>query len=436
MGLLAAAVPAVDRTPVLDGIGDGSADGVNGESWRRAEWLLAALVPVVIALRIAVIPQIQVTAGALLAFALIPVWWPAAVRFAGARLLLLLAVLAAISGAFLTLMAARDHQVSLISTLAGGAQLLGAAACLGLLLWARTKIGTAWLGVLFGVGLLLGFSSSGDLYAANPWRFGFSVPVTVLVLALCDAGRRRGLALVAVLALAAVSALTDARSSFALLLLTAAVLAWQLRPLQNTRGGSASRRLLGLGLLAAAAYNVGQAAILNGFLGVRTQQRTLQQVTETGSLILGGRPELTATLALMRDRFYGFGTGTFPNFHDISVAKAGMAAINYDPNNGYVDNWMFGHGIALHSVIGDLWAQAGILGLCFTALVLAVTVYAVLSRMASNVASALLVYVCLKTSWNLFFGPWYSSLLILVLALALGMVERKVSSGPAVPVPG
>jgi O-antigen ligase len=118
------------------------------------------------------------------------------------------------------------------------------------------------------------------------------------------------------------------------------------------------------------------------------------------------------------------------------VAKAGMAAINYDPNNGYVDNWMFGHGIALHSVIGDLWAQAGLLGLCFTALVLAVTVYAVLSRMASNVASALLVYVCLKTSWNLFFGPWYSSMLILVLALALGMVERTRSSRPARGVPG
>ena len=48
--------------------------------------------------------------------------------------------------------------------------------------------------------------------------------------------------------------------------------------------------------------------------------------------------------------------------------------VNYDPNNGYVENWMFGHGYALHSTFGDLWAQYGLLGLVFVAFILGLVV--------------------------------------------------------------
>ena len=44
-----------------------------------------------------------------------------------------------------------------------------------------------------------------------------------------------------------------------------------------------------------------------------------------------------------------------------------MIDINYDPDNGYVNNFMFGNGIELHSGIGDLWAFMGPVGLVVAA---------------------------------------------------------------------
>jgi hypothetical protein len=304
-------------------------------------------------------------------------------------------------------------------------------ASFGFLLWAREKLGDAVLATAFGFGLLLGVSRTSALYATNPWRFGYSVAVTVLLLGLCVATRRRWLPLLVTLALAAVSAITDARSSFALLLLTAALLAWQLRPLQTTRRSSALRGILGLGLFGVLIYNVGQLLIVNGYLGSSTQQRSVQQINETGSLILGARPEVTATLALMRDNPMGFGSGTLPNYHDITVAKTGMANINYDPNNGYVENWMFGQGYSLHSVTGDLWAQSGVLGLVLVATVLVMTVRGLSRRISVSAASALLLYVSLKTLWNLAFGPFYSSISILELSLALTLLPKATAPPPA-----
>ena len=63
----------------------------------------------------------------------------------------------------------------------------------------------------------------------------------------------------------------------------------------------------------------------------------------------------------------GFGVGENPTPGDAYVAKAGMAAIGYDPNNGYVEHDMFGSGFELHSVFGDLWAHCGLVGLVLAA---------------------------------------------------------------------
>src|SRR3712207_9122030 len=46
-----------------------------------------------------------------------------------------------------------------------------------------------------------------------------------------------------------------------------------------------------------------------------------------------------------------------------SDLKAGMAQIGYQPNNGYVETYMFGGQFKLHSVIGDAWAYFGVAGI-------------------------------------------------------------------------
>ncbi|MET1004303.1 MAG: hypothetical protein ABWX96_02075 [Propionibacteriaceae bacterium] len=416
-------------TAVSDGRGQlpaaGTPDLMAGQdSWAQAGWLrterlLAVAVTVVLAMRIVVLQQILLTAGDLLVFGLTPLWFGTVRRYASARVLLLLGVAAAVFGGILSIFSASDHVVRVGQFGSMTVLMLGLLAGFGFLLWAREKLGDAVLATVFGLGLLIGVSGDGALYSSNPWRFGFSVAVTVLALGLCHLTHRRGLELVVVVALCLVSALTDARSTFAILLLTATLLAWQARPLRTSRRGSAMRGALGLAVVAALVYNIGQALILNGLLGAKTQQRSIAQVDRAGSLILGGRPEIAATLSLLRDHIWGYGSGTIPNLHDINVAKAGMRAINYDPDNGYVEDYMFGHGYSLHSVAGELWALFGILGVAFAVAIMVVVLKRLGLAVTSQTASAILLYVSLKTIWNLLFAPWYSSLAILMLTLAL-----------------
>jgi len=81
-----------------------------------------------------------------------------------------------------------------------------------------------------------------------------------------------------------------------------------------------------------------------------------------GAVVFSARPELGASWALFQNRPWGYGAGVKPRFEDLWVAKQGMAALGYDPENGYVENFMFGGRIELHSGLMDMWAAASIPG--------------------------------------------------------------------------
>ncbi len=399
--------------------------------------MLAAVGTVLIAARINVWSLL--TLGDLVALAAIPLWIGTLRRFGSARLIFGLGVLTIPVGAFLTALSSTDHVVRSGTLSAGLTLMVGMLAGLGFLLWARLRMKTSTLVILYGIGQLIGISSAGGLFASNPWKFGFSVPVTVIILGVTLAARRRGAELAAILALTTISAFTDARSSFAILLCTAALAAWQLRPSGPHRRASATRAVLGLVAIVVVVYNLGQALILSGLLGVATQQRSLRQLDEAGSLILGGRPEIAATLALIRDNVIGFGTGIVPNYHDVVVVKEAMSRLNYDPNNGYVENHMLGNGFALHSIFGDLWAQAGLVGLLFVLVLVIVIVSRLGQLITTKAATGIVLYLAIRSLWNIVFAPWYSSISLMVLLLALILAPRpsadptvRVSDAPAV----
>ncbi len=109
-----------------------------------------------------------------------------------------------------------------------------------------------------------------------------------------------------------------------------------------------------------------------------------------------------------------------------------MARLNYDPNNGYVERFMFGSGFELHSVIGDLWAWCGLPGLALGVLLVVTLVLHLVRGINSRTLSGLLTFLILKSLWNLFFAPFASSLSVLVLALGLMLAsetERRARSG-------
>jgi hypothetical protein len=128
----------------------------------------------------------------------------------------------------------------------------------------------------------------------------------------------------------------------------------------------------------------------------------------------------------------GYGVGVQANLDDILVAKSGMAALNYDPDNGYVENYMFGSEIKLHAVIADLWSNFGIPGVALGAWILGLSVWSIASAAARRVASGLAIYLTCVMLWNFAFGPIYSSMPIIVLALGMLLLPRPgVDAGEA-----
>lgn len=73
----------------------------------------------------------------------------------------------------------------------------------------------------------------------------------------------------------------------------------------------------------------------------------------------------------MREQPFGFDYGVSVGHSELQAAKSGMAALNYNPDNGYVERYMFGNNvIELHSVLGDLWAASGLVGIALVLVML------------------------------------------------------------------
>lgn len=379
-------------------------------------------------------PVVQsLNVGTLAAIALVPLWWGATRAFHDLRGLLWLALGCALVGAWLTELASVDHDTSGGMLVNAVFVLLNAVLGAVVVAWGRTRASDPAVAVAFGIGMVLGINTGGR-FAENPWRFGFSVPLIVLLLGLAWMAGRGLLQVVLTLALAGVSAASGGRSTSAMLVLAAVVTVQQLVGRDRTGAVSRFRAVVLVGGLVVALYYLGQAAILDGYLGKDAQERTQEQIALSGSLIAGARPEIGATTALVEHRPYGFGAGTFPNTSDLLAAKAGMAELRYDPDNGYVERYMFGSGIELHSTAADLWAAYGVLGAALAVAVLWVVLRGYTEAFSTHAASALLTYLAIRTVWNLLFSPLTSSVTLLALAVGLLLVRRAPRPGEDPPV--
>ncbi|MEU4361787.1 hypothetical protein [Promicromonospora sp. NPDC023987] len=359
------------------------------------------------------------TAGLVLTLVLLPLWASSVRSSRWIAWTTSLAAVAAAWSVWLTVWHSDSRTVSTAGLLESVFVVLGLGGGIGATLWARGRTSVTVVGATFGVGLLLGINPGSESFADNPWRFGFSLPLTVIVLALTARWRKRWVDIVAVLALAGVSAINGGRSTSAILLMVAVLVLWQFWGRPASSKLAALRTLILFGMLAFGTYLSVQAAILEGALGESAQLRTELQLSTSGTLITGGRPEIGATAALMTESPGGFGGGIIPSMSDLLVAKSGMAALGYEPNNGYVENYMFGSGFELHSVIGDLWAWCGVPGLALAAVLLAFFVVRTAVLTTGRAASALVLFLGVKSVWNLLFAPLESALTVFVLAVAL-----------------
>jgi hypothetical protein len=371
------------------------------------------------------------TVGGLMGAALAPVWIREASRYRGAILggVLLLACL--LSALMLATWRSATHPPAEAGVLTELLPVISAGLSVGALLWGQRVLSPGLVVCLYAIGAFT-TATMGSRFAEDPWRFGFAMPSTMLLLGACMLIRRRPrkrlLADTTALgALTAVTALSGARSMSAFLIMTAVLLLWQHRPRTAKRTTSALLSLVLVGALGLGLYRALEGAALEGYLGQSAQVRTEKQTQAAGSLILGGRPEIGAAVALMLHEPLGYGAGTMATSTDMQVAKQGMSRLGYDPDNGYVEHYMFGTRIEVHSLIGDLWIWFGLAGLALSGWLLWLAAGYLGHSMAYRTGTALGIFLALQLGWNLFFGPIISSLPPLALALGVFLLQRKES---------
>jgi hypothetical protein len=379
-----------------------------------------------------------VTVGHVAALVIAPLWLGALGKFRGAGSLFLVGIACCLSGFWLLGLNGPDHQVDSSTAINNVTLVLGVLLIVGVVLWAKQVMPEWLVGLSYGLGLLLGVSRSGAA-AENAWKFGYSVPVIVIGLSIAywvgRSGRfRQGLMeTLALSSLAVLCQLNDARSMFGMLGMVIILVLWQMVPRGKSGRRSVVKTIVALACMAVAVYDVLTSLLVEGYLGAAAQDRSVAQINMTGSLILGGRPEMAATLALFARDPLGFGLGIIPSPADIAAAKTGMASINYEPNNGYVENYMFGSQFEVHSVAGDLWALFGLPALALAALIATWAIRTIVVGVAQGRVSALPLFLAVITLWNIFFSPLLTSVATMGLGLGL-MLPNRNNCGHGVPL--
>ncbi len=371
----------------------------------------------------------DVTVGFIVSLALLPVWIRPALRYRGALALGVTAALAVATGLLLSELTSATHQVSSRDRILQAVVPLAVIGGVGLLLWGRSLMPDWQVAAWFSVGAFLAIRSNAG-FLENSWRFGFSFPTICLTLALAWATRRRWVEGVACIVLIGVSAWAGGRSRSAVLVLVLLLLVVQ--SWKAPRRGRAVAARMGAVLVACAvaAYQFGQAVILEGYLGEAARERSQAQIEQSGSLIVGGRPEMAATVGLVRDTPFGFGLGVQPDMRDVAVAKDALRTIQYDPDNGYVERYMFGNGFELHSVLADLWARYSVGGLLFGIAVLVMVGSGLVVSVAGRTASAVAMFAGLTVLWDLPFSPLTTSIPVIVLGVSLLRTPPKLPGRP------
>lgn len=366
------------------------------------------------------------TVGGVLALVMFPVWVRSLREYWGARVLTGCGALAVASGLILSDLALPEHAVGRGLSVYDSMLLVDVLTGIGVILWSRQLMPVSYVGLWFGLGLLCSLVLAPDsALATDPWKFGGAVATAVVVLSVVNRPGRRIWEFTLLLVLAGLSITFDSRSYFATFLLAAMLTGWQSRPQLSSRRAAWTWTVAMMAGLAVVIYYLGTTLLVGGYLGKAAQARSVQQIDTAGSLILGGRPELAASLALFEYHPSGFGVGVAPTMRDVLVAKAGMAKINYDPNNLYVEQFMFGGHIELHSTTGDIWAHYGIAGLLFVVVLAFLVLRGLAESISRRTGSALLLFLSCWTFWNLLFSPFLSAAPTLMLAVGLALGAHR-----------
>ena len=177
------------------------------------------------------------------------------------------------------------------------------------------------IALVFGLGCLLRALQRSPLFG-EPVSTKISVPLAIVLLALI-ACKVNCPTLACLVALGLVSVASDSlEASLGFCLLAAVLVLWQRRP--NQRGKGLNKlSVLTLVMVTLFALCSMERALVEGYLG-KDQQLSVQQIENSGSLLVGGRPGVGRNDPAYAGTSMGFRARHPPSSQDVLAAKAGV----------------------------------------------------------------------------------------------------------------
>ncbi len=301
--------------------------------------------------------------------------------------------------------------------------------------------------VLYGWGLVAGsvltyFISPGDIALGNPWKFGFSFPVSLALFLLISSEKCRGHWPITLSALiGAINIYLGARGQGGMCLVAACYLL--ATRFLNAKSKAGSKAKAGTILTLAASILLGvagtvwayQYAATAGLLGEDAREKYESESSGKYGVLIGGRGDLLGALPAIYDSpILGHGSWAKDWYYRLAEER-GLAMM------GYTDVLSLTHEdyeegvIPAHSYMLQAWVWAGIVGAVFWAWVLVFTARTFM-RIYPPTTPLLPLFslVAVSLLWEILFSPFGEEVRIIfpyfmVLVMTLSSVAPRKAVG-------
>ncbi|MGW1497780.1 hypothetical protein ACWCQW_04180 [Streptomyces mirabilis] len=245
----------------------------------------------------------------------------------------------------------------------------------------------------------------------DAWKYGYGpvVSLTAVLAAFALLTRRkRAIATLLMISVALVSLFLGFRSEF-LIVCFAGVVA-MLAGRREARISWKRTLLVVVGLIslvAAVTSTYGYLAA-SGKLGAEQQYRWEGQSQVEGGVLLGARPEIAASYVIIKESPL-MGRGLVPDVsHKTRSEFLGQLRSGDADFNERRENYYFGKGLYLHSVLFQLWAETGIIALPGILLPVLLVLLALVAAVkgGSGAYALLFAFLFAQLGWDLLFSPW------------------------------
>ncbi|SDP25285.1 hypothetical protein SAMN04487914_106118 [Arthrobacter sp. ok909] len=310
-----------------------------------------------------------------------------------------------------------DHDVDSTAGIGYYVILIGALLTYLALLWSKRELGLRATALLYSAGWILQQALSSSNWSTNAWKYAFAWPVTIFLAALIYNNRSRLMSIALIAVLAALSIMNDYRSNFGLLVVAGLIVLWLWKRKNVPSGPKATAILIGLTGIFWAVYQCASWLALQGYLGARNQMVTASQIANGENLLTSGRVESSAAFNLFLHNPFGYGPGVAPNSEDVFIAKTALQATGVNLEGDYVNTYVLGDQIKLHSVASDLWVSFGLAGLILAAYL----AWLLLTRLVASHerVTVLYVFASLVALWDIAFSPITSNIHEVIFAAVL-----------------